>query len=155
MKPRSAGKPDIELGKRIRLRRLEQKISQVELPDKLGVSFQQVQKYEKGVNRVGAARLQQLAEALGVSFQQILKYEKGVNRVGVGRLQQIADFLKVDMGYFMGDLSTDSKKTPVVSRFAKFMATKDGADIVEAMMHINSPSLRKGVIQLARTLAGS
>src|SRR6266850_183054 len=64
MKQRSAGKPDIELGKRIRLRRVEQKISQAELGDKLGVSFQQVQKYEKGVNRVGAARLQQIATAI-------------------------------------------------------------------------------------------
>ncbi len=66
MKQRSAGKPDIELGKRIRLRRVEQKISQAELGDKLGVSFQQVQKYEKGVNRVGAARLQSIATALDV-----------------------------------------------------------------------------------------
>jgi transcriptional regulator with XRE-family HTH domain len=123
---RGSGPIDGIVGNRIRSRRLEQKLSQ-----------------------------QQLAEALGVSFQQIQKYEKGVNRVGVGRLQQIADFLKVDMGYFMGDLSGDSNKTPVVSRFAKFMATKDGADIVEAMMQINSPSLRKGVIQLARTLAAS
>jgi transcriptional regulator with XRE-family HTH domain len=64
--PRSAGKPDIELGQRIRLRRIEQDISQAELGDKLGVSFQQVQKYEKGVNRVGAARLQQIATALDV-----------------------------------------------------------------------------------------
>src|SRR5882757_6928510 len=60
-KQRSAGKPDIEMGKRIRLRRVEQRISQAELGQKLGVSFQQVQKYEKGVNRVGAARLQQIA----------------------------------------------------------------------------------------------
>src|ERR1700680_1256944 len=66
MKQRSAGKPDIELGKRIRLRRVEQQISQSELGKKLGVSFQQVQKYEKGVNRVGAARLQQVATALNV-----------------------------------------------------------------------------------------
>src|SRR5205085_2941987 len=66
MKQRSAGKPDIELGKRIRLRRVEQKISQAELGDKLGVSFQQVQKYEKGVNRVCAARLQQIATVLDV-----------------------------------------------------------------------------------------
>jgi transcriptional regulator with XRE-family HTH domain len=63
---RSAGKPDVELGKRIRLRRVEIDISQTELADKLGVSFQQVQKYEKGVNRVGAARLQQIAIALDV-----------------------------------------------------------------------------------------
>jgi transcriptional regulator with XRE-family HTH domain len=65
-KQRSAGKPDIEMGKRIRLRRVEQRISQAELGQKLGVSFQQVQKYEKGVNRVGAARLQQIATALDV-----------------------------------------------------------------------------------------
>jgi transcriptional regulator with XRE-family HTH domain len=66
IKPRSTGKPDIELGRRIRLRRLEQDISQTQLGDKLGVSFQQVQKYEKGVNRVGAARLQQIATVLDV-----------------------------------------------------------------------------------------
>ena len=65
-KPRSAGRPDIELGRRIRLRRVEIEISQPELADKLGVSFQQVQKYEKGVTRVGAHRLQQIATALRV-----------------------------------------------------------------------------------------
>ena len=65
-KPRSAGKSDIELGRRIRLRRVELDISQSELADKLGVSFQQVQKYEKGLNRVGAHRLQQTATALDV-----------------------------------------------------------------------------------------
>ena len=65
-KPRSAGKPEIEMGKKIRLRRVEQRISQSDLGEKLGVSFQQVQKYEKGVNRVGASRLQQIATALDV-----------------------------------------------------------------------------------------
>jgi transcriptional regulator with XRE-family HTH domain len=64
--PRSSGKPEIEMGKKIRLRRVEQRISQSDLGEKLGVSFQQVQKYEKGVNRVGAARLQQIATALDV-----------------------------------------------------------------------------------------
>jgi transcriptional regulator with XRE-family HTH domain len=63
---RSTGKYDLELGKRIRLRRVELGISQSDLADKLGVSFQQVQKYEKGVNRVGASRLQQIATALDV-----------------------------------------------------------------------------------------
>ena len=65
-KPRSTGKSDIELGRRIRLRRVELEISQSELAEKLGVSFQQVQKYEKGLNRVGAHRLQQTATALDV-----------------------------------------------------------------------------------------
>jgi transcriptional regulator with XRE-family HTH domain len=55
------------LGKKIRLRRVEQRISQSDLGEKVGVSFQQIQKYEKGVNRVGATRLQQIATALDVS----------------------------------------------------------------------------------------
>jgi transcriptional regulator with XRE-family HTH domain len=63
---RSSGKHDIELGKRIRLRRVETDISQSALAEKIGVTFQQVQKYEKGVNRVGASRLQQIATALDV-----------------------------------------------------------------------------------------
>ena len=63
---RSSGKYDAELGRRIRLRRVELGISQSELAEKLGVSFQQVQKYEKGMNRVGAARLQLVARTLDV-----------------------------------------------------------------------------------------
>lgn len=61
---------DSELGKRIRLRRVELSLSQTDLGEKLGVSFQQIQKYEKGGNRVGAARLQLIAKALDapVSF---------------------------------------------------------------------------------------
>lgn len=66
VRPRDVSHHDVEMGKRIRLRRVEQKISQQELGEHLGVSFQQVQKYEKGVNRVGAARIQQIATALDV-----------------------------------------------------------------------------------------
>lgn len=66
MQQRSANSGDKAIGKLIRMRRIEQKISQSDLGGKLGVSFQQVQKYEKGVNRVGAARLQQIAAALDV-----------------------------------------------------------------------------------------
>jgi transcriptional regulator with XRE-family HTH domain len=56
------------MGRRIRLRRLEAGISQEELGDKLGVTFQQVQKYERGLNRVSAARLQLIAEMFGVEI---------------------------------------------------------------------------------------
>jgi transcriptional regulator with XRE-family HTH domain len=65
-KPRSSGKLEIELGNKIRLRRVEKRLSQSHLGEKLGLSFQQVQKYERGVNRVGASRLQQIATALDV-----------------------------------------------------------------------------------------
>jgi transcriptional regulator with XRE-family HTH domain len=61
---RSSGPHDIELSRRIRLRRIEQQISQDALGKALGISFQQVQKYEKGIDRVGASRLQQIATAL-------------------------------------------------------------------------------------------
>lgn len=61
---RSANASDVAIGKRVRQRRLEQKISQAELGEHLGISFQQIQKYEKGVNRVGAGRLLQLSKAL-------------------------------------------------------------------------------------------
>jgi transcriptional regulator with XRE-family HTH domain len=64
MHPRSANASDVAIGKRIRQRRNEQKISQAELGEALGVSFQQIQKYEKGTNRVGAGRLVQIARFL-------------------------------------------------------------------------------------------
>lgn len=65
---RSATLADLHLGQKIRSRRIEAMMSQAELGATLGVSFQQVQKYEKGVNRVSATRLGQIAKALGESL---------------------------------------------------------------------------------------
>jgi transcriptional regulator with XRE-family HTH domain len=58
---------DVSIGARIKMRRLEVGMSQQELGEALGVSFQQIQKYEKGVNGVRGSRMEQIAEALGVS----------------------------------------------------------------------------------------
>ena len=58
---------DIEIGHRIRLQRLARGMSQTELGQACGITFQQIQKYEKGANRVGGGRLQQIADALGVA----------------------------------------------------------------------------------------
>ncbi len=66
MKKRTRDPRDPRIGMRIRTLRLERGLSQAELGELLGVSFQQVQKYEKGVNRVSAGRLQRVAEALQV-----------------------------------------------------------------------------------------
>src|SRR3954463_9589733 len=63
---RRADSRDVDVGKRVRSRRLECGLSQTELANKIGVTFQQVQKYEKGVNRIGASRLQRISEALEV-----------------------------------------------------------------------------------------
>jgi transcriptional regulator with XRE-family HTH domain len=65
-KARRADLRDAEVGRRVRARRLERGITQTELATRIGVTFQQVQKYEKGVNRIGAGRLQRIAEALEV-----------------------------------------------------------------------------------------
>ena len=95
---RSAGKPDVELGKRIRLRRVEQHISQSELADKIGVSFQQVQKYEKGVNRVGAARLQQIATALDVPMTFFYDDDRGGKRASDGK-REVESLLFLDSSF--------------------------------------------------------
>src|SRR5881227_2312776 len=66
IRARRADSRDAEVGRRVRSRRLECRFSQTELADRIGVTFQQVQKYEKGVNRIGAGRLQRISEALEV-----------------------------------------------------------------------------------------
>src|SRR5258707_8795672 len=66
VRARRADLRDAEVGRRVRSRRLECRLSQTELADRIGVTFQQVQKYEKGVNRIGAGRLPRISEALEV-----------------------------------------------------------------------------------------
>ena len=67
MKRRKGPNPvDVEVGRRIRLQRMSAGMSQTELGEKVGVTFQQIQKYEKGKNRVGAGRLTQIAAVLHV-----------------------------------------------------------------------------------------
>ena len=100
-KPRSSGKPEIEMGKKIRLRRVEQRISQSDLGEKLGVSFQQVQKYEKGINRVGAARLQQIATALDVPVTFF--YD------GDGKTKEVESLLFLDSAFSLRLLRAYSK----------------------------------------------
>jgi transcriptional regulator with XRE-family HTH domain len=63
---------DVEVGNRIRLHRLQSGLSQTALGDELGVTFQQVQKYERGVNRVGAGRLTKIAHVLGIPVSALL-----------------------------------------------------------------------------------
>jgi transcriptional regulator with XRE-family HTH domain len=62
---------DIAVGRRVRAFRLRKKMSQKDLGDELGVTFQQIQKYEKGTNRIGAGRLQRIAEVFGLSVNEL------------------------------------------------------------------------------------
>jgi len=76
---RAANSTDTEIGQRIRARRLEKGLSQTELATEVGVTFQQIQKYEKGMNRVGGGRLSQIAEVLGVPPSYFFASEDGKN----------------------------------------------------------------------------
>jgi transcriptional regulator with XRE-family HTH domain len=109
---RSVTSMDKTIGTRLRARRLEQHISQSELADKLGLSFQQVQKYEKGVNRVGSSRLMQIATAL-----------------------------QCDVGYFLANVDSNGREH-TTSKFVEFLATKDGVEINEAMMKLGDEHRR-------------
>src|ERR1700756_2733344 len=64
--PRRPNPIDIHVGSRVRFRRMLLGMSQEKLGEKLGLTFQQVQKYEKGINRIGASRLQQISRTLDV-----------------------------------------------------------------------------------------
>src|SRR3954467_5508784 len=64
---------DTMVGAKIRVFRIDRKISQADLAEQIGVTFQQVQKYEKGLNRVGASRLLRIASVLGVSMNELFE----------------------------------------------------------------------------------
>ena len=72
MSIKSPDRVDVQVGSRIRLLRQGAQMSQTDLAEQLGVTFQQVQKYEKGMNRVGAGRLTKIAAVLGVPVSELL-----------------------------------------------------------------------------------
>ena len=105
-KTKSTTSHDIEVGQRIRARRMAKGMSQTELGNLLGVTFQQVQKYEKGVNRVGAGRLVRVAEALDVQ----VSFFFGGTDVGSEETRAILGFL--DTGYSLRLLRAFSRIPP-------------------------------------------
>jgi transcriptional regulator with XRE-family HTH domain len=74
--PRVVDKVDVIVGHNIRIHRLAKGLSQTDLADALGVTFQQVQKYEKGTNRVGSGRLLNISKALGISLLDLFEGSK-------------------------------------------------------------------------------
>jgi transcriptional regulator with XRE-family HTH domain len=80
--PRTCGPADAKLGEKIRIRRTAAGMSQSELGEALGVSFQQIQKYEKGANRVSAVRLEQIATALNESISYFQTNGHTVSKAG-------------------------------------------------------------------------
>ena len=126
--PRSGLNPiDGHVGSRVRMRRLMLKMSQSDLADGLGLTFQQVQKYEKGTNRIGASRLQQISQILQVPVPFFFDRVPGQSAAAV----EIAD--------------SDSYVND-------FLATSDGLALAKAYMRLPNPKLRRAIVHLVEQI---
>jgi transcriptional regulator with XRE-family HTH domain len=102
-----------------------------------------------------------LAQGLGLTFQQIQKYEKGINRVGASRLQQIAHILHVPVEFFFEGApgatgaKPDTPDTPSLVHVSEFLATPDGLSLVAGFVKIRSAKLRRSIVELVGYLARS
>ncbi len=97
-----------------------------------------------------------LGEQLGITFQQVQKYEKGANRIGASRLQAISQILEMPISYFFPQEPTvaggmgESAQSDYVS---DFMMSSEGIELNRAFAQIKDPKLRRKVIDLVRTMA--
>lgn len=132
---RKANAMDVHVGTRVRLRRMLLGMSQEKLGDELGLTFQQVQKYEKGVNRIGASRLYELGRALGVSVAFFYEDAPGLG----------ADATRPTAGF---------AESPSESYIVDFLNTRDGLELNKAFARIADPKVRRSVVDLVRSLAG-
>jgi transcriptional regulator with XRE-family HTH domain len=127
VRARRADNRDAEVGRRVRSRRLECRLSQTELADRIGVTFQQVQKYEKGVNRIGAGRLQRISEALEVP---------------------------ISFFFCAGTNGSAAKETAGASESVfGFLQTSGSVRIVKAFHKIRSRKARQLLVEMAEELA--
>jgi transcriptional regulator with XRE-family HTH domain len=96
-----------------------------------------------------------LGDAVGVTFQQIQKYEKGTNRIGASRLQQISDVLKVSPSYFFHVIAgpTNSHSASEIDALNSFVADKHGHALMRAFMNIRSASVRREITKLVGSIA--
>lgn len=134
---RSSRKPnpiDAHVGTRVRLRRMLLGMSQEKLGEHLGLTFQQVQKYEKGVNRIGASRLFDLSRVLGVPVQFF--YDEAPS-----------DLME-------SSPAPGFAERPTESYVIEFLSTREGLELNKAFVKIADPRVRRSIVELVRTLGG-
>ncbi|HEV3397429.1 MAG TPA: helix-turn-helix transcriptional regulator [Xanthobacteraceae bacterium] len=101
-----------------------------------------------------------LGNALGLTFQQVQKYEKGTNRVGASRLQQISQALQVPVAFFFeGVPSAPGRPDPAGNEsepgdMSNFLATSEGLALTRAFMRIKDAGLRRRIVDLVQGIAG-
>jgi transcriptional regulator with XRE-family HTH domain len=102
---------------------------------------------------------EKLGNALGLTFQQVQKYEKGTNRIGASRLQQISNILQVPVSFFFdgaphgGGHSGGMGEAPSPAYVSDFLATSDGLALVKAFQRIKNAKLRRRVVDLVEQMA--
>ncbi len=121
---------DVHVGSRIRLRRNMLGVSQEKLGEQLGITFQQIQKYEKGTNRVGASRLQAISSILNVPVSFFFEDAPGQGGAGEG-------------------LSEEGGASYVVD----FLSSSEGLQLNRAFVKISDPKVRRKIIELVKTLS--
>ena len=102
---------------------------------------------------------EKLGNALGLTFQQVQKYEKGTNRIGASRLQQISNILQVPVSFFFEGApeasarSDEFSEAPSPLYVADFLATSVGLALTRAFMRIEDSKLRRKIVELVEQMA--
>jgi transcriptional regulator with XRE-family HTH domain len=125
---------DKHVGSRVRMRRMMLNMSQEKLGDALGLTFQQVQKYEKGTNRIGASRLQQISHILQVPVSFF--FDGAPHVPGSARSEGMGE-------------------APSPAYVSDFLATSDGLALTKAFMRISDNKLRRRIVDLVEQIAAS
>ena len=98
---------------------------------------------------------EKLGAALGLTFQQVQKYERGGNRIGASRLQQISRILQVPVAFFfdaVSHLPPSVAKDQPLTELTEFMATRDGLALAKAFMQIDNMQLRRRLVELVEQI---
>ena len=125
---------DKHVGARVRMRRMMLGMSQEKLGNSLGLTFQQVQKYEKGTNRIGASRLQQISHILQVPVSFFFE-----GAPVVATAQRVEGMIEAPSPAYVSD----------------FLATSDGLALTKAFMRISDTKLRRRIVELVEQIAVS
>jgi transcriptional regulator with XRE-family HTH domain len=100
---------------------------------------------------------EKLADGLGLTFQQVQKYEKGTNRIGASRLQQIANILKVPPQFFFEELpksrGANHDGGPSTAFITEFVSSNDGLALIKAFMAIENNALRRSIVHVVEQIS--
>lgn len=130
---------DVHVGSRVRLRRMMLGMSQEKLGEHLGITFQQIQKYEKGTNRIGASRLQAIARVMNVPVSFFFE-----------DAPVLAPLIPAEPGMPTAGFQESQSTSYVVD----FLSSSEGLQLNKAFVRIKEPKVRRKVVDLVRALAG-